>query len=158
MRTLPSSRSRLLRAFRSLAAACALIFLSGCQSLDTGGLTASEAPAEISGTAASTIAGDMVSQLAEQIGPGTATVALKQDSSPFGQALEDALRDWGYAVVTDQETDGTTHTALLAYVVFPFEGHVLARLSTHSVELGRAYIVTAAGAEPASAISVMRRG
>lgn len=144
---------------RSLAAACAFaIILSGCQSLGTDGLAASDAPADISGPAASAIAGDMVSRLAEQIGPGTATVSLKQDSSPFGQALEAALKGWGYAVVTDQKTDGAARTVPLAYVLVPHEGQVLVRLSTNSVELGRAYIVTQAGAQPASALAVMQRG
>ncbi|MDI6029330.1 conjugal transfer protein TrbH [Corticibacterium sp. UT-5YL-CI-8] len=154
-----SSRPSLLLPLRSLAAACALVLLlSGCQSLGTDGLASSNAPAEISGPAASAIAGDMVSRLAEQIGPGTTTVSLKQDGSPFGQALEAALKGWGYAVVTDQKTDGTTRTVPLAYVVIPFEGQVLARLSTNSVELGRAYTVTTTGAQPASALSVMKRG
>ncbi|MGV2167704.1 MULTISPECIES: conjugal transfer protein TrbH [Agrobacterium tumefaciens complex] len=108
--------------------------------------------------AANAIAGDMVSRLAEQIGPGTATVSPKQDSSPFGQALEAALKGWGYAVVTDQKTDGAARTVPLAYIVIPFEGQMLARLSTDSVELGRAYTVTTTGAEPASALSVMKRG
>ncbi|AYM14979.1 MULTISPECIES: conjugal transfer protein TrbH [Rhizobium/Agrobacterium group] len=148
-----------LHALPSFAAGCTLaLFLSGCQSLGTDGLTTSNAPAEISGPAASAIAGDMVSRLAEQIGPGTATVSLKQDSSPFGQALEAALKGWGYAVVTDQKIDGATRTVPLAYVVIPFEGQVLARLSTNSVELGRAYTVTTTGAQPASALSVMKRG
>ncbi|MCM2450220.1 conjugal transfer protein TrbH [Agrobacterium vitis] len=154
-----SSRTPPLPPLRSLAAACALaLLLSGCQSLGTDGLTSSNAPAEISGPAASAIAGDMVSRLAEQIGPGTATVSLRQDSSPFGQALEAALKGWGYAVVTDQKTDSTKRTVPLAYVVIPFEGQVLARLSTNSVELGRAYTVPATGAQPASALSVMQRG
>ncbi|OJU48904.1 MAG: conjugal transfer protein TrbH [Mesorhizobium sp. 61-13] len=150
---------RTFHLIRSLAAACVLaIVLSGCQSLGTDGLAASDAPDDISGPAASAIAGDMVSRLAEQIGPGTATVSLKQDSSPFGQALEAALKGWGYAVVTDQKTDGATSTVPLAYVLVPYEGQVLARLSTNSVELGRAYTVTQAGALPASALSVMQRG
>ncbi|MCF1485503.1 conjugal transfer protein TrbH [Agrobacterium vitis] len=158
MRSL-SSRTSPLHPLRSLAAACALaLLLSGCQSLGTDGLTSSNAPAEVSGPAASAIAGDMVSRLAEQIGPGTATVSLRQDSSPCGQALEAALKGWGYAVVTDQKTDSTKRTVPLAYVVIPFEGQVLARLSTNSVELGRAYTVTATGAQPASALSVMQRG
>nr|UVZ00048.1 hypothetical protein K4M19_00357 [Agrobacterium fabrum] len=59
-----------LRLLRSLTAACTLaLFISGCQSPGVDGLTASKAPAEISGPAASAIAGDMVSRLAEQIGP-----------------------------------------------------------------------------------------
>ena len=142
-----------------LAAGCILaILLSGCQSIDTEGLVASNAPPEISGPAASAIAGDMVSRLAEQIGPGKATVALKADTSPFGQALEAALKGWGYAVVTDQKTDSGTTVVPLAYVIMPFDGQVLARLSTNSVELGRAYTVTSTGATPASALSLMRRG
>ena len=43
-------------------------------------------------------------------------------------------------------------------MLFRSEGQVLARLSTKSVELGRAYTVTQAGAQPASALSVMQRG
>ncbi|RUU72157.1 conjugal transfer protein TrbH, partial [Mesorhizobium sp. M7A.F.Ca.MR.362.00.0.0] len=86
------------------------------------------------------------------------TIALKQDGSPFGRALEAALKGWGYAVVTDQTTDSGTTIVPLAYVVELFEGQVLARLSTSSVELGRAYEVTTTGASPASPLSAMRRG
>lgn len=149
----------LLRPIRAIAAAGTFaILLSGCQSMGTDGLVASNAPPEISGPAVSAIAGDMVSRLAEQIGPGKATVALKADASPFGQALEAALKGWGYAVVTDQKTDDETKIIPLAYVIVPFDGQVLARLSTDSVELGRAYTVAANGATPASALSLMRRG
>ncbi|WP_174021942.1 conjugal transfer protein TrbH (plasmid) [Agrobacterium fabrum] len=144
---------------RCFATASALaILLSGCQSMETGGLVTSAAPTEVSGPAAGAIAGDMVSRLAEQIGQGKATVALKQDGSPFGQALEAALKGWGYAVVTDQKTDSGAAIVPLAYVIVPYEGQVLARLSTNSVELGRAYTVTTSGATPASALSLMRRG
>ncbi len=149
----------LLRPIRALAATCTFtILLSGCQTMGTGGLVASAAPTEVSGPAASAIAGDMVSRLAEQIGPGKATVGLKPDTSPFGQALETALKGWGYAVVTNQKTDSGAKVIPLAYVIVPFDGQVLARLSTDSVELGRAYTLTASGATPASALSLMRRG
>ncbi len=144
---------------RCFAAASGLaILLSGCQSVDTGGLATSAASTEVSGPAAGAIAGDMVSRLAEQIGQGKATVALKQDGSPFGQALEAALTGWGYAVVTDQTTDNKAAVIALAYAIMPYDGQVLARLSTDSVELGRAYTVTTSGATPASALSLMRRG
>ncbi len=147
------------RPLRSLAAACTLaLLLSGCQSPGMGGLLESGAPPDISGPAASAIAGDMVSRLAEQIGQGKATIVLKPDGSPFGQALEAALKGWGYAVVTDQKRDQGTKVIPLAYVVVPFEGQVLARLSTGTVELGRAYAVTANGAAPASALSLLKRG
>ncbi|CUX72148.1 MULTISPECIES: conjugal transfer protein TrbH [Agrobacterium] len=144
---------------RCFAATIALaILVSGCQSMDTNVLASSAAPPAISGPAAGAIAGDMVSRLAEQIGQGKATVVLKQDGSPFGQALEAALKGWGYAVVTDQKTDSSAAVIPLAYVIMPYDGQVLARLSTSSVELGRAYTVTTSGATPASALSLMRRG
>lgn len=156
---IPLSHSRALRPLRKLAAACTVaILLSGCQSTGTEELVSSTAPPEISGPAASAIAGDMVSRLAEQIGPGKATVALKTDTSPFGQAMEAALKGWGYAVVTDQKTDSGATVIPLAYVILTVDGQVLARLSTDSIELGRAYSVTASGATPASALSLMRRG
>lgn len=149
--------SRAWRPLRNLATACVLaILLSGCQSMGTESLVASSVPPEISGPATSAIAGDMVSRLAEQVGPGKATVALKTDASPFGQALEAALKGWGYVVVTDQKTDSGTKVIQLAYVILPFDGQVLARLSTNNVEIGRAYTVTANGATP-SALSLMRR-
>jgi len=156
---IPLSYSRALRPLHNFAAACTLtILLSGCQSTGTEGLVSSTAPPEISGPAASAIAGDMVSRLAEQIGPGKATVALKTDTSPYGQALEAALKGWGYAVVTDQKTDSGATVIPLAYVILADDGQVLARLSTNSIELGRAYSVTAGGATPTSALSLMRRG
>lgn len=152
-------RGNRLGPIRCFAATTALaILVSGCQSMDTNVLASSAAPPEISGPAAGAIAGDMVSRLAEQIGQGKATVALKQDGSRFGQALEAALKAWGYAVVTDQKTDSGAAVVPLAYVIVPYEGQVLARLSTSSVELGRAYTVTTAGATPASALSLMRHG
>ncbi|MBM7324813.1 conjugal transfer protein TrbH [Agrobacterium sp. S2] len=159
MRNLFRHTANSLGPIRCLTIASGLaILLSGCQSMETGGLATSAAPPEISGPAAGAIAGDMVSRLAEQIGQGKATVALKQDGSPFGQALEAALKGWGYAVVTDQKTDSGTAVVPLAYVIVPYDGQVLARLSTSSVELGRAYTVTTSGATPASALSLMRRG
>ncbi|RUV44277.1 conjugal transfer protein TrbH, partial [Mesorhizobium sp. M5C.F.Ca.IN.020.29.1.1] len=84
---------RPVRRFISTAIAAAL--LAGCQTLGADGLVASSAPPEISGPAASAIAGDMVSRIAEHAGPGTGTILLKSDGSPFGGALEAALKAWG---------------------------------------------------------------
>lgn len=159
MLNFPRHSGKRLKAIRCLVAVGTLsILLSGCQSMDTDGLATSAAPPEISGPAAGAIADDMVSRLAEQIGQGKATVVLRQDGSPFGRALEAALRGWGYAVVTDQKTDSDVAVVPLAYAIVPYDGQVLARLSTSSVELGRAYTVTTSGATPASAVSLMRRG
>ncbi len=145
----------LLSRLAGIAAVAALV--AGCQTLGADGLVASSAPQELSGPAASAIAGDMVSRLAEQVGPGAGTILLKPDGSPFGSALEASLKVWGYAVVSDQKTDKETLVPL-AYVIDSFEGQILARLSTGTIDLGRAYDATAAGAVPASPLSIMRRG
>ncbi|MBA8907996.1 conjugal transfer protein TrbH [Aminobacter ciceronei] len=142
---------------RVLRLAFLAVALAGCQAMNADGLVASSAPPEISGPAASAIAGDMVSRLAEHVGPGTGTILLKPDGSPFGGALEDSLKTWGYAVVSDQDAKGEKLIAL-AYVIDSHDGQVLARLSTSSIDLGRAYTTTATGAAPASPLSVMRRG
>jgi hypothetical protein len=137
---------------------CLLVLsLAGCASFGNGGVVASSAPPDLSGAAASAIAGDMVTKLAEQVGPGAGTIILKADGSPFGQALETSLKSWGYAVATDQKTNGEK-TIPLAYVIHAYDGQILARLSTGSIELGRAYTATATGASPTSPLSVMQRG
>ena len=69
-------------------------------------------------------------------------------------ALEEQLRGWGYAVDPSASGQGAIP---LAFTVSAFEGQVLTRISTPSVELARTYAVTAAGAQPASPLSVMRR-
>ncbi len=130
--------------------------LAGCASFGGGGLVASSAPPDLSGAAASAIAGDMVTKFAEQVGSGSGTIILKPDGSPFGKALETSLKSWGYAVATDQKT-AAEKAIPLAYVIQAYDGQILARLSTGSVELGRAYTTTAAGASPASPLSVMQR-
>jgi len=99
----------------------------------------------------------MVGRFAEQIGPGNTTIHIAPDSSLFGQALEAALRSWGYAILTDQKTDNTG-AITLAYVVDDFEGSVLVRLSTQSLDLTRMYKVTAGGATPTSPLSIQQHG
>jgi hypothetical protein len=142
---------------RLLAALFLTVTLAACTTLGGTGLVASTVTTELTPEAATAIAGDMVGRLAEQVGPGNTTIALTQDGSVFGQALEASLKGWGYAIVTDQQTKGTT-TVPLAYVVDAFEGSVLVRLSTTSVDITRMYKLSATGAEPTSPVSVMQRG
>ena len=130
--------------------------LAGCASIGGGGVVASSAPPDLSDAAAAAIAGDLVTKFAEQVKPSSGTIILKPDGTPFGQALETSLKSWGYAVATDQKTGAETAIPL-AYVIQTYEGQVLARLSTTSVDLGRTYTTTAAGASPASPLSVMQR-
>ncbi len=138
----------------TLGSGCAGLGLDG---FGTSGVVASTAPTEMTASAASAIAGDLVPRLAEQLGQGKATIVLKPDSSAFGAALEAALRTWGFAVTTDGEVKDQT-TIHLAYVLAPVDGQILARLTTGSLEVGRIYTTSGTGAVPASPVSVMQRG
>jgi hypothetical protein len=154
--------SKLLSYLRFSAALFCLVLLAACQTMGGTGLIKSEVTAELSTEAASSIAADMVERLAEHIGPGSTTIALRGNDIVFGPALEASLRDKGYAVVTDQ---ATTEAAVepLAYSIDPFADGVLVRISTSKVELTRMYTLgttgttEAVGAVPASPLSVMQR-
>ena len=96
--------------------------------------------------------------IAEQIGPaGATTIMMNKDKSEFATALEAALKGWGYAVITDGKVGKDVKPVELAYSIDGADGQVLARLSTPSVALGRAYAATTAGAVPASPLSNMQR-
>lgn len=142
---------------RLLAALFLAVSLAACTTLGGAGLVASTVTTELTPDAATAISGDMVGRLAEHVGPGNTTIALTADGSVFGQALETSLKGWGYAIVTDQQTKGAAMVPL-AYVVDAFEGSVLVRLSTASVDITRMYKLSATGAEPTSPVSVMQRG
>ncbi|KRA65247.1 conjugal transfer protein TrbH [Rhizobium sp. Root651] len=136
----------------------AVALLSGCQTADDA-LTTSSTPVAVTGPAASAIAGDIASRLAEQIGPAGATTTIKMETntSEFASALEAALKGWGYTVVTDGKVAKDVKPVELAYAIEGFDGQVLVQVSTTSIALGRAYTPTAAGAVPASPLSIMQR-
>ncbi|MGO6984202.1 conjugal transfer protein TrbH [Rhizobium leguminosarum] len=136
----------------------AVALLSSCQTAGDA-LTTSSTPVAVTGPAASAIAGDMASRLAEQIGPAGATTTIKMetDTSEFASALEAALKGWGYTVVTDGKVAKDVEPVELAYAIERFDGQVLVQVSTPSIALGRAYTPTAAGAVPASPLSIMQR-
>lgn len=131
--------------------------LAACQTVGGSSLVQSTATAQLTPQAAASLAEDMVGRFAEQIGPGSTTIALEPDGSTFGQALEVSLRDWGYAVVTDQAIDATMVVAL-AYVVDEIDGSILVRLSTHTHDLTRMYRLDGEEAAPISPLSIMQRG
>ncbi|MGI8398316.1 conjugal transfer protein TrbH (plasmid) [Agrobacterium deltaense] len=142
---------------RLFATIITTILLSGCQTAEDG-LTTSSTPVAVTGPAASAIAGDMASRLAEQIGSaGATTLKMEKDSSDFATALEAALKGWGYTVITDGKVGKGVKSVELAYSVDGIDGQVLAQLSTPSIVLGRAYTSTAAGATPASPLSIIQR-
>lgn len=146
-------------ALRVLSLIAATLPLAGCQTFGIGGSSSqivSIDNAQVSPEAAGVIAEDLVGSLAEVVGPGTGTVVLKPDDSAFAVALEKSLRAWGYAVAIDQKVDDASAIPV-AFIIDRFEGSVLARLSTATVDLGRAYALTETGATPTSPLSVLQR-
>jgi hypothetical protein len=138
------------------AAVFSIIFaiaLTGCQATDES-LTTDSTPTAVSGPAASAIAGDMASRLAEQMGPvAKVPIKMDKDSSAFSTALEAALKGWGFAVITDGKVDKTVKPIELAYSIDSSDGQILARLWTPSIAISRVYAPTAAGADPVSPLS-----
>ncbi len=142
---------------RLLSLILAAALLAGCQSTDET-LSISSTQVAVTGPAAGAIAGDMASQLAEQMGlAATTTIKMEEDTSDFAVALEAALRGWGYKVITDEKVAKDVKPVELAYSLDGVDGQVLARVWTPSVALSRAYTATAAGATPASPLSRMQR-
>ena len=133
--------------------------LVGCQTA-TEGLSTSAAPADVTGSAAGAIAGDMAGRFAEQAGSTSTPIKLHKDTTEFAVALEAALKGWGFVVVTDDKSASTKDApepVELAYSIAAVDGQVLARLSTDTMELGRAYSVSNGVATPASPLSLMKR-
>lgn len=136
------------------------IFLSsGCQTTNDT-LNGSVTSSALSGPAASAIAGDIAGRFAEQAGSSTTPIRLPKDGSEFAVALEAALRGWGFDVVSKdhpQHVKPGQRPMELAYSLTDVDGQMLVRLSTATLEIGRAYTVTGAGATPSSPLSLMKR-
>jgi hypothetical protein len=133
----------------------ATLLVSGCQTTD-GGLSVNSAPVAISSAAASAIAGDLASRLAEQVPLATTTVRMETDKSDFAVALGAAMQGWGYTVVPDAGTRDSK-SIKLDYSLQDIDGQLLAQVSTPAIALGRAYTVSNTGAVPASPLSIMQR-
>lgn len=134
-----------------------IAMLSGCQSTD-GALSATSMATSVAGPAASAIAGDMTSRLAEQIGPaGTRSIKMQKDATEYASALEAAFKGWGYTVITDEKEAKNQKPVEISYSLHSFDGQFLAYLATPSIALGRAYNATGAGATASSPLSVMQR-
>lgn len=146
-----------LRLSRRHFLALAPLMLTACQSLDAGGSETPDLPPEISTAAAASIAGDLVTRLAEHADPGKTTILLAPDGSAFALALEASLKTWGYTIVSEPGKGDKPKPVRLTHSIEPFEGQVLVRLSTDTLDLGRAYAVKADAASPTSPLSVARR-
>ncbi len=111
----------------------------------------------LSAPATAAIAGDMASRLAEQASPAIAgPLTMRNDKSPYAVSLEAALKGWGYTVTTDAKVKTGALPTHLAWSIADIDGQVFARLSMPTLVLGRTYMPTVSGADPASPLSVMR--
>jgi len=131
------------------------LMTSGCQTVDDS-FSQDSTPVAISSGAASAIAGDLASRLAEQVPPATTAIRMEPDKSDFAVALEAAMKGWGYTVVPDTGTKDRKAVAL-SYSLQSMDGQLLAQVSTPALALGRAYTVSGTGAVPASPLSIMQR-
>jgi len=130
--------------------------ISGCETIDDTVATSSAPPAA-SAAVAGAIAGDLASRFAEQNGPKTsAPIVMRKDNTEFANALEAALKGWGYSVITDGRGHQPSKSVALSYSLHGFDNQILAKLATPTIALGRTYDVTTGGATPSSPLSVMR--
>ena len=137
------------------------ILVSGCQSGVDRSMTGIDA-AGVDGPAANAIANDMTSGLVEQIGPAAnRSIRLDTDGTDYAIALEAALKAWGFIVVGDSPTPETLpkdqEPMELDHAIDSVDGQALARLTSSTIALARAYTVTATGAVPSSPLSIRRQ-
>nr|CAD6437068.1 conjugal transfer protein TrbH [Rhizobium sp. Q54] len=141
--------------FKPLFLVLALAVLSSCQSAGDGPSVGSS-QISLTDAAAGMIAADLAGGLADQLGPASATaIEMEPDGSSFSVALEEALRQRGFVLVTEKTSGGSSTPRRLTYSIGEIDGQVLVRLSTSSMVLARAYTRTAAAAAPASPLSVL---
>lgn len=145
--------------FRYTLGVIMCLTVSGCQTAAPGS-DASSAPVEISGPAASAIAGDMAARFAEQAGGTKTPLKLQPDASEYSIALESALKGWGYTVVRegagpDSANAKAAKPTALSFGLSAANGQVLALISTDTFAMGRAYSVTNGTAAPSSPLSLM---
>lgn len=132
------------------------VLVSGCQ----GGApspTIDALPQEISMSAETAIAGDMASRFVEAMGNEKPPSISVSPGDRSGEALETALKLWGYPVLAKEEqAPAKNPTTEVAYGSTAFEDIVLVRLSTPEITLTRAYRTNSAGAQPATPLAVTR--
>ncbi|HBF28538.1 conjugal transfer protein TrbH [Rhizobium sp.] len=152
-------RRTLLKSISLLVVTPFLTPLAGCVSSNSGWFNPASSidSVNLSPSAAQAIAGDLVPKLAEHVGPGTGTIALRADNSPFAHALIDAMRGWGYAVATPDQQAKDDKIIPVSFTISQADTMIFVRITTPKVELSKAYAASANGANPASPLSVLSR-
>lgn len=133
------------------------VLVGGCQGSDPSP-TIDERSHEISRNAETAIAGDMVNRFVEVMGKEKPqSLYLSRTVQPSAEALESALKLWGYPVLGKEQQAQEKATAIeVTYGTAVFEDVVLVRLSTPDLTLTRAYQTNAAGAQPVTPLAITR--
>ena len=133
------------------------LLVGGCQVGDPSA-PIEERSHEISGSAETAIAGDMANRFVEVMGKEKPqALYLSRTAQPSAEALESALKLWGYPVLrTEKQAQGKPAAIEVTYGTARFEDIVLIRLSTPTLTLTRAYRTNATGAQPATPLAVTR--
>lgn len=141
----------------ALAPILIAVLFAGCQG---GELSPpiEERSHEISGSAETAIAGDMANRFIEVMGKEKPQpLYLSRTAQPSAEALESALKLWGYPFVDKgKQAQGKPAAVEVTYGTAVFEDIVLVRLSTPELTLTRAYRTNATGAQPATPLAITR--
>jgi type IV secretion system protein TrbH len=138
-------------------AAAMAALLAACQTLGATPRLVSTVTAKVPDDVSSALAMDIASQLKIQLGVGETNIRLKGDGSAFGEALERALRDLGFAVGTESSPAQTPSAIDLAYTLDGDDTALLVRVSTGELDLTRLYRIAPDGVVPAGPVSVLHR-
>lgn len=136
--------------------AAAIGLLAACQTLGVAPPLVSAITIELPDAASRAIAVDIAAQLKMQLGVGATSFRLRGEGSIFGEALERALRDLGFAVGSEQSLAQSPPPVDLAYVVDGEETNIFVRLSVGTLEVTRSYRSQADGVIPIGPVSVLQ--
>jgi len=132
--------------------------LCACQTMSGQARLSSVVATEMSEELAVSLAADAASQLAGFISVSGPLIELDSKADAFGSALEQALRQKGYGLVSTQDRRDHASSVQLAYVIDRTDDRLLLRVSTGAIDLTRLYSVNGDIAVPSSPVSVMHHG
>jgi hypothetical protein len=136
--------------------AAAIGLLSACQTLGVAPPLVSAVTIELPDGASRAIAVDIAAQLKMQLGVGTTSIRLRGEGSVFGEALEGALRDLGFAVGSENSLAQSPPPVDLAYLLDGDETKIYVRVSVGTLELTRSYRSQADAVIPIGPVSVLQ--
>lgn len=141
---------------KHLISALMLVALTSCQSVELR--PGHEEAAQISPIAANVIASDMIGIFAQQSGTpkGTLMAMRPDDGSAYSTALTTAMTRGGFVRTVKETGEKAERSVELRWSIDSSGGQILARLSSPTMTVARAYALTASGAAPSSSPSILR--